>query len=171
MTHFLEYPKTTFLNKEITNLAVGLKLNALIKDGTLNLLNYVVKEADKIETVAFNYYGDPAYAYLILLANDILDPYWEWPQTTYMFEQFLIKKYGSIPTAKATTIHCEHKTKNITVSADSLVVSNGVSSSNYDSIDAYSYWDKINDNRRNIKLVDRVYIPLIDAQLKNLMDE
>jgi hypothetical protein len=46
-----------------------------------------------------------------------------------------------------------------------------VSSSNYDSIDAYSYWDKINDNRRNIKLIDRVYIPLIDAQLKNLMDE
>ena len=62
------------------------------------------------------------------------------------FNQFIKKKYGSIAAAQATTMHCEHKTKDLTVSADSLTVSNGVSSSDYDAIDAYTYWDRVNEN-------------------------
>ncbi len=80
------------------------------------------------------------------------------------------KKYGSIPAAQATTIHCEHKTKDLTVSADSLTVSNGVSASDYDAIDAYTYWDKINDNRRNIKLVNKAYLTTIDSELKTSLN-
>jgi hypothetical protein len=52
------------------------------------------------------------------------------------------------------------------VSANSLTVSNGVSASDYDAIDAYTYWDQINDNRRNIKLVNLAYLPDIDRVLK-----
>ena len=85
------------------------------------------------------------------------------------FEDWLKKKYGNIATAQATTIHCEHKTKNITVSADSLTVSNGVSASDYTAIDAYTYWDQINENRRHIKLVDKRYLIEVDNQFANLM--
>jgi hypothetical protein len=56
------------------------------------------------------------------------------------------------------------------VSADSLTVSNGVSASDYDAIDAYTYWDKINDNRRNIKLVNKVYLTTIDSELKTSLN-
>ena len=87
----------------------------------------------------------------------------------YDFEAFLKKKYGSIPAAQATTIHCEHKTKNLTVSADSLTVSNGVSSSDYDAIDAYTYWDKVNDNRKFIKLLNKTYLPVVTEQFDSLV--
>ena len=57
----------------------------------------------------------------------------------------------------------------LTVSADSLTVSNGVSSSDYDAIDAYTYWDRVNENRRFIKLVNRSYLPAVIEQFNNLV--
>ncbi len=169
MTYFSELPKTKFLNQTIVNLAVGVKLHKLIQNDAFALLNYAIKDGESPDTVAFNYYDDPSYAWLVLLSNNIIDPYFEWPLSVYDFQQFIKKKYGSIPAAQAITINCEHKTKNITVSPDSLTVSNGVSSSDYDAIDAYTYWDKINENRKFIKLVNKSYLPAVIEQFDNLV--
>ncbi len=169
MAYFSVFPKTKFLNQDITNLAIGFKIDSIIREDTYAFLNYDVESGETIDDVAYNYYGDARYAWLVIQANYMLDPYWEWPMSTYNFEAFIKKKYGSIAAAQATTIHCEHKTKNLTVSADSLTVSNGVSSSDYDAIDAYTYWDQINENRRHIKLINKVYISEIDQQLRDIL--
>jgi len=169
MSYFSLFPKTKFMNQDIVNLAVGVKLNKLIKDDAFALLNYAIKDGEAPDTVAFNYYSDPSYAWLVLLSNNIIDPYFEWPLSVYDFEKFINKKYGSIPAAQATTIHCEHNTKNITVSADSLTVSNGVAVGDYTAVDAYTYHDKINENRKFIKLVNSSYLPAVTEQLNNLV--
>jgi hypothetical protein len=169
MSYFSLFPKTKFMNQDIVNLAVGVKLHDLIKDDAFALLNYAIKDGEAPDTVAFNYYSDPSYAWLVLLSNNIIDPYFEWPLSVYDFEKFINKKYGSIPAAQATTIHCEHNTKNITVSADSLTVSNGVSAGDYTAVDAYTYHDKINENRKFIKLVNSSYLPAVTEQLNNLV--
>ena len=169
MAYFNQLPKTKFHNQDIVNLAVGVKLHKLIKNDAFALLNYAVKDGESPDTVAYNYYDDPSYAWLVILSNNIIDPYFEWPLSVYDFNQFIKKKYGSIAAAQATTMHCEHKTKDLTVSADSLTVSNGVSSSDYDAIDAYTYWDRVNENRRFIKLVNRSYLPAVIEQFNNLV--
>jgi len=169
MSYFSLFPKTKFMNQDIVNLAVGVKLHKLIKGDAFALLNYAIKDGEAPDTVAFNYYSDPSYAWLVLLSNNIIDPYFEWPLSVYDFEKFINKKYGSIPAAQATTIHCEHNTKNITVSADSLTVSNGVAVGDYTAVDAYTYHDKINENRKFIKLVNSSYLPAVTEQLNNLV--
>ena len=169
MSYFNLLPKTKFLNQDIVNLATGVKLHKLIKDDAFALMNYAVQDGESPDTVAYNYYDDPSYAWLVLLANNIIDPYFEWPLSVYDFNQFIKKKYGSISAAQATTMHCEHKTKDLTVSADSLTVSNGVSSSDYDAIDAYTYWDRVNENRKFIKLVNKSYLPQVIEQFNNLV--
>ena len=169
MAYFSELPKTKFLNQTIVNLAVGVKLHKLIKNDAFALLNYAIKDGESPDTVAFNYYEDTSYAWLVLLSNNIIDPYFEWPLSVYDFQQFIKKKYGSIPAAQAITINCEHKTKNLTVSPDSLTVSNGVSSSDYDAIDAYTYHDRVNENRKFIKLVNKSYLPAVIEQFNNLV--
>ena len=163
-------PSTTFLNYTITNLATGIKLNDLVKDEAAAFLPYVVPDGDRPEHVAYNYYDSQTYVWLVMLSNQIRDPYYEWPLTVKQFEDWMTKKYGTIATAQATTIHCEHKTKKITVSPDSLTVSNGVSSSDYDAIDAYTYWERINENRRHIKLINKVYVNEIESQIKDLLN-
>ena len=169
MAYFNKLPKTTFDNQTITNLAISVKLHKLVKDDAFALLNYAIKDGESPDTVAFNYYEDASYAWLVLLSNNIIDPYYEWPLSVYNFENFIKKKYGSIPAAQATTIHCEHNTKDITVSADSLIVSNGVSSGDYTAVDAYTYWDKVNDNRKFIKLVNKSYLPQVTEQFNSLV--
>jgi len=170
MAYFAHFPKIQFLNQTIVNLAVGFQLNNLITDETYSYLNYDVKEGEKPDHVAYNYYGDSSYEWLVLQANEILDPYFQWVLTVKEFEDFLKKKYGSLPIAQATTIHCEHKTKNITLSADSLAVSNGASASDYSAIDAYTYWDQVNENRRHIRLVNKIYLSEIDSQISSLLN-
>ena len=169
MSYFNQLPKTKFDNQTIVNLATSVKLHKLVQEDAFALLNYVIKDGESPDTVAFNYYEDPSYAWLVLLSNNIIDPYFQWPLSILNFEKFIKKKYGSIPAAQAITIHCEHKTKDITVSADSLTVSNGVSSNDFDAIDAYTYWDKVNENRRFIKLVNKSYLPQVLEQFSNLV--
>jgi hypothetical protein len=169
LSYFNQLPKIKFDGQTITNLAVGVKLHKLIKTDAFALLNYAIKDGEAPDTVAFNYYDDPSLAWLVLLSNNIIDPYYEWPLSIYDFEGFIKKKYGSIPAAQATTIHCEHNTKNITVSADSLTVSNGVSSGDYTAVDAYTYFDKVNENRKMIKLVNKSYLPQVMEQFNSLV--
>jgi hypothetical protein len=169
MAYFNKLPKTTFDNQTITNLAISVKLHKLVKDDAFALLNYAIKDGESPDTVAFNYYEDASYAWLVLLSNNIIDPYYEWPLSVYNFENFIKKKYGSIPAAQATTIHCEHNTKDITVSADSLTVSNGVSTGDYAAIDAYTDHDKINENRKFIKLINRSYLAQVTEQFNSLV--
>ena len=47
MAYFETLPKTTFLNQEITNLAVGVKLNRLVKENSYAMLNYILKDGDR----------------------------------------------------------------------------------------------------------------------------
>ena len=167
--YFSEFPKVEFLNQKVTNLTTGVKLAGLINDQTFDLLNYAVEDGDKPDDVAHNYYENAKHAWLVLLTNSIIDPYFQWPLSTREFPNFIKKKYGSINAAQATIIHCEHKTKNITVSADSLTVSNGVISGDYTAIDAYTYWDAINENRRFIRLINKSYLNGVLEQFRNLV--
>ena len=168
MSYFTHFPVTGFKNQTITDLTKFIKIDNLVKNNVLSLLPYTIELPEKPDDVAFNYYGDQSYSWLVLLSNNIIDPYFEWPMQEREFVEFIRKKYGSIETAQSTTVHCEHNTKNITISADSLTVSNGVSSSDYTAIDAYTWEERINDNRRFIKLVDSVFLPQIASEMKDI---
>ena len=51
------------------------------------------------------YYDDPQLVWLIFLANNILDPYYDWPLPQNQFGDFLISKYGTIAAAQAKILH------------------------------------------------------------------
>ena len=170
MSYFARFPKIQFLDNTIVNLTVGFQINNLIQDNAVAFLNYEVTDGQTPDNVAHDYYGRSSYEWLVLQVNFIMDPYFQWPLTIKDFEGFIKKKYGSIAAAQATTIHCEHKTKDITISSDSLTVSNGASASDYAAVDAYTYWSQINDNRRIIKLINQVYLPEIDKQINTLLN-
>lgn len=42
------------------------------------------------------YYGDPNLDWLVYIVNDIIDPYYGWHLWDEDFEEFIIKKYGSV---------------------------------------------------------------------------
>jgi phage terminase large subunit GpA-like protein len=56
-------------------------------------LPYTVSEEDRPEDIAYYYYGSTDYTWLVLLANNIIDPYHQWPLKEDDFNKYLIKKY------------------------------------------------------------------------------
>lgn len=57
--------------------------------------NYVVKEGERADMIASDFYGDPNYVWTIYLVNNIIDPTHEWAKTEEDFYEFIIQKYGS----------------------------------------------------------------------------
>ena len=63
---------------------------------------YRVKDGYRPDMVSNEVYGGPAFAYLILMFNDVYDPVFDWPLGSRQFENYIINKYGSIDSALTT---------------------------------------------------------------------
>lgn len=57
-------------------------------------LKYSVKDGERPEHIAERVYGDPGYHWLILLSNNIIDPYHGWYKSGTVLEDYIQKKYG-----------------------------------------------------------------------------
>lgn len=60
---------------------------------------YTVQEGDRADTIAYLYYGDSGYDWLVYFCNDIVDPYYDWYMDTNSFKRYIESKYGSITNA------------------------------------------------------------------------
>lgn len=56
-------------------------------------LPFTITDNDKPEDIAYYYYGSTDYTWLVLLANNIIDPYHDWPLGEEDFNKYLINKY------------------------------------------------------------------------------
>ena len=102
---------------------------------------YRVTEGQKPEHVAYNYYGDAKYHWVVLLMNEIRDPQWCWPMDSFTFERYIINKYGSTDQAQAEVSHYETKELRAPVSDDNYNLNDVVLKSGMlaNSTFAYSY--------------------------------
>ena len=95
MTKYFEnFPKVTYEGKEIRDIT---RRNQFIKNVSTNplvYLPYTVKEGEKPEDIAEWYYGSTDYTWLVLMSNNIMDPYHQWPKSTQEFNDYLIEKYA-----------------------------------------------------------------------------
>ena len=63
---------------------------------------YRIQDGYRPDTVSNEVYETPAYAYLILMFNDIYDPVFDWPLGLRQFDNYIVSKYGSIDSAVST---------------------------------------------------------------------
>lgn len=115
--YFQNLPKIgyTFTNgstfEQVTDIFFRTKFREIIKNENVAYYLYTVRDVDSPEGVAFKYYGDPQAYWVIFYANDIIDPYHDWPLNTKAFNNFIIDKYGSIENARTTVHHYEKHVK------------------------------------------------------------
>lgn len=75
-----------------------------------NIDSYFIGEIEEGETpeiVAEKVYGDGGAHWMITIANQILDPQWEWPLTYSEFQKYIVGKYGSLEAAQTQNHHYE----------------------------------------------------------------
>lgn len=84
---------------------IGVVRETIDKIGSYYL--YTVRDGDTPEILAEKAYGDAGAGWMILYANYIFDPQFDWPLDERSFNNYIIGKYGSIENAKTSPHHYE----------------------------------------------------------------
>lgn len=104
MFFFKNFPRITYTlsdgsqSREVVDITTAFNIRSVIDDPDTNVIfiPYTIKDHDSPESIANDFYKDPRLFWVILIINNIVNPYVEWPMTVYELELFTRKKYGSL---------------------------------------------------------------------------
>lgn len=82
----------------LKNLVTRAELVNKLKNNVNLFYEYGVQDGDTPEIVAHKYYGDQNRYWLILMANELFDPEWDWPLSTNEFTAYINDKYSAAAT-------------------------------------------------------------------------
>lgn len=127
---------------------------------------YTIRDGERPEDIAERYYGDTQYYWIILYANDIINPYAQWPRSYREFENYITSKYGSVESVsnEDNVHHYEDED------------GNWITESNWDGtlsrrISVYDYEYNLNEEKREINIVKVEYLKKIINEMNELFNE
>ena len=120
---------------------------------------YFIRDGDRPDTLAHQFYGDPELHWLILYTNGsgMLNPYYDWPMNYYDLQKFVNKKYG-VDNRNAT--HHYEDEDGYEVDSDAP---------NVTSITNFKYEESKNDLKRPIRIMQMRYVDPVVDEFKRLM--
>lgn len=183
--------------KTITDITFRLKFRDVIKRNIYSYYNAEVSDDDTIEILAHKYYGSSEYHWIIALINDIIDPQYDWPLNYTSFLKFINKKYGSIANAETQIHHYEKvvtRKDQETGTIDETIIEiqqvnyNALPATSYEAltlsdgstieetitkraITAMQYETELNNAKRNIKLIKKMYLPKVLEEFTRIINE
>jgi hypothetical protein len=94
MTKYFEnFPTIEYNGRRVKDITRRNNFARNISNNPYLFMPYTVKQGERAEDIAEFYYGSVDYIWLVYLANNIIDPYHEWPFDEYNFNQYIMKKY------------------------------------------------------------------------------
>tara|TARA_B100000073_G_scaffold117339_1_gene94922 strand:- start:784 stop:1314 length:531 start_codon:yes stop_codon:yes gene_type:complete len=153
--------------KDVTNLLRRVALRAKVKTSTLLYDTYDVKNGETPESLADKLYGDSELHWIIMLINDITDRYHQWPMSEAQFSQYLKDKYSNPDAVHHYEIPQESGDTDVKINI-------GTSNADYPTatlITNYEHEQKLQDDKRKIRLLDPSFISQFVTEYKSLMSE
>lgn len=92
--YFTNYPTISYQGKRARDLTRRSKVRDDLLSDPFIFLPYTIADGEKPETVARLYYGSVDDTWLVLLANNMTDPYFDWPLSDEEFDKYFIDKYA-----------------------------------------------------------------------------
>ena len=158
--------------KIVTNLMRRVGLRTKVKTNTMLFDTYSLREGETPEIIAHKLYGDPELHWIIMLVNNIIDRYHDWPMSTNQFNSYLNQKYVDAD-GNPNTSGVHHYEINQT-SGDTKVTIEVTDLTNYPNaltVTNYEYEQRRQDRIREIRLLDPQYKDIFIDEYKNLMKE
>ena len=145
------------------------KLRSGLSSSRLVFDKYNVKEGEKPEDIAFKYYGDAQYHWVVMMVNNITDRYYEWPMRQADFADFLTDKYGA--GSEDSVHHYElAQTSGATSSRDnSHMLEVNSDTDNATAITNREYEERRQENFRQIRLLDEKYLDAFTEEFFGLI--
>ena len=169
------------------NLFTRAKIRDDIFQDLSNFTKYNIVGDERPDNVAYGHYGDASYDWLVLLSNNMIDVYSEWPMTQMSFDKFLINKYGSYD--KIEDVHHYESvevtnSRGIKILDDGLIVPSDYSVTFFDAglgtevtktnittpITNKVFEERIEDAKRQIYILKKEYLSMIVQDVKNILE-
>lgn len=164
----------------ITDFTLRYKILAALKDRAAVYYEYDIQDGERADIIADKYYGNSTYEWLVFLANDIIDPQFDWPLSQRNFESYIKSKYGNTQVAYQQIHHYEWiiRPQSIldgNISPEyavevSLAKYNTLAPSARRVVYAYDYENTLNERKRQIRLIDKVYLSNIISEIQNVFE-
>tara|TARA_B100000029_G_scaffold295592_1_gene288920 strand:+ start:14860 stop:15732 length:873 start_codon:yes stop_codon:yes gene_type:complete len=154
------------------NLFRRIKIREELDDVILGFSQYTVQNNERPDQVAFKHYGNGSYDWIVLLCNNCINLYSEWPMTEDELYKMCVQKYGE---SRVEDTH-HWKSQEIRDQKGRIVVKSGLevpenwTYRRYDGtmvekedlvvpVTNYEYESELNDYKRNIYLLREDYLP------------
>ena len=173
---------------KVKNLFIRGKIREDIFQDTTTFEKYSIEGDDRPVNVAEKYYGNSSYDWIVLLSNNIINIYEEWPLPQAGWDAYLLEKYNNDYDTLYNGVH-HYESNEVKNSKGVVIFPGGVrvgaaqSVSYFDqaaneqttvnpvskAITNYEYENRINDDKRNIFLLKPIYIPVIRDDIEIMM--
>jgi len=168
----------------VTDITRRFSVANFLNNSSVAFDTYFVQDGERADSVAYDYYNDVTMDWLILLVNEIHDPYFQWPLSYEEMDSYLRDKYGSIEVTQKTIHHYEKIIQQGYIQNDNgtqrvvpektLVIDETtyISLSDFERKikTIYEYEVELNEDRRKIYLLDLNYLLIIKNQHPNIFD-
>ena len=189
MSEFFKNYKTFFYNMDkvkpvrgtlATSLLSRVNVNNEVLKNISSFYPYRIKEFERPDVIAHQYYGSSDYTYLIFLANQIQDPLYDWPLFGDELKKFIEEKYGSLDSARTGIHHYEKILRSgSNATADTSKILEKVAIINEETyndlpeterkiIYNYDYEIMKNNEKKEIVLIDNTYSKQIMNELRSI---
>ena len=186
--YFSKFAKVQYLGKSAVNISRRVKVLEQLYSTPTAYLSYTIKEGERPEDIAYYYYEDITKVWLVFLANNIVDPYSQWPLDQSNFESYIIAKYQAQSGTTgynvlnwtrntgitANVVHYENiEDPTIKISKDTFTLNSSlglIQSAEWQPVRYYDYELELNENKRNIFLVNRTYAKQMQKELEKLVN-
>jgi hypothetical protein len=175
--YFSYFPKGTYdirndgNEKVVTDLMVRVKVRSKVLDESTLYDLYDIPEGETPEITALKHFGNSQYHWVILLTNDITDRYYGWPLTTYEFENYINDKYTNpdgVHHYEITQSSGKIKGEGPSDYEHKLIVNS--TTPNAEAITNRDFEQRIQDQKRQIKLLNAAYLPILLDEFANLVN-
>jgi hypothetical protein len=183
--YFKYFPKVTYNDRSAVNIMKRTKIVEDIFGDPFVFLPYIVRNDDRPEHIAEFYYGSQEKVWLVYFANNIMDMYGEWPLSSADFEENFKKKYAEKSGTTGYAVLAWGQNETIT---DNIVYYQNIANTEtiintftfengsgfipveWRAIRYYEYETIMNDNKRNIYLIDNRFSDKFETDLKAEMN-
>ena len=164
---------------ETTNILKRYMLDTSMFKHNVLFQDYKWKDEDRPDTIAFFYYGDSKLHWIVMLSGELFDWAHNLPMKTQELHEYMQRKwagktldgktFSAYPsTAELGSIIHHYEVDGYIVDRETF---NAWAGENKKAVSVFEYEFLENETRRQVKLLDRIYVPRILSDFRTLMRE
>ena len=131
-----------------------------VKTRDVLFTKYQIMENETPESVAYDYYGKSEYHWIVLMLNQYYDRYYDWPMTQRNLQAYVINKYSNPDGIHHYEISQKSGNTNTKIKVELADEPSATSVTNY------VYESELNEDRKQIKLLDGTYLTSFISEFK-----